>query len=102
MKTLQNIKRENESIVTISITGDYCQYNLVMDNDIHSLEDVSKILEYTLHRMVDAGFTPEEIRSNSGFFVPTDEELTELEEYDEFVHIDLGYVLGGLIVSINY
>ena len=100
MKTLQFIKKENESTLTMTLTGDYCQYNLLMDNEIHS-EDVSQILEYTLHRMVDAGFSPEEIRYNSGMFVPTPEELQELEEYDEFTNIDLGYVLGGLILNIK-
>ena len=102
MKTLENIKRENESIVTISITGDYCQYKLLMDDDIHSLDDICQIMEYTLHRMVDAGFTDEEIRSNSGFYIPTEEELQELEEFDEFTNVDLSYILGGLITSINY
>lgn len=101
MNTLQFIKVDCESIVTISITGDYCQYNLLMDDNTHSLEDVSQILEYTLRRMVDANFTPEEIRSNSGFYIPTPEELQELEEFEEYTHIDLGYVLGGLILNIK-
>ena len=101
MNTLQFIRTHNETLLRVSLTGDYCQYNLLMDNDIHSLEDISQILEYTLHRMVDAGFTDEEIRSNSGFFIPTEEEFHELEEFDEFCHIDLGYVLGGLILNIK-
>ena len=52
--------------------------------------------------MVDAGFTDEEIRSNSGMYIPTSDELLELEEFDEFTNIDLDYILGGLITSINY
>jgi DNA-binding PadR family transcriptional regulator len=72
-----------------------------MDNDIHSLEDISQILEYTLHRMVDAGFTESEIRSNSGMFIPTPEQLQELEEFDEYTNVDLGYILGGLILNIK-
>ena len=100
MNTLENIKKENETIVSISIAGDYCQYNLIMDGDIHS-DDVSQILEYTLHRMVEEGFTPEEIFSNSGMFIPTPEELQELEEFEEYTDVDLGYVLGGLILNIK-
>lgn len=100
MKTLSNIKKEYENILTMTLTGDYCQYKLLMDNDIHS-DDCSEIFEYTLHRMIEEGFTPEEIFSNSGMYIPTPEELQELEEYDEFTHIDLGYVLGGLIISIE-
>ena len=102
MNTLQIIKVAHETVLTITLTGDYCQYNLLMDDEIHSLEDISQILEYTLRRMVDANFSQEEIRSSSGMFIPTPEELQELEEFDEFTNIDLGYVLGGLITSINY
>ena len=101
MKTLESIKTQHERIVSISVTGDYCQYNLLMDNEIHSLEDISQILEYTLRRMVDVNFSQEEVRYNSGMYIPTPEELQELEEYDEFTHIDLGYVLGGLILNIE-
>lgn len=101
MKTLSNIKRENETVLTMTLTGDYCQYNLLMDNEIHNLENISQILEYTLHRMIDANFPQDEIRSSSGMFIPTPEEIKELEEFDEFTHIDLGYVLGGLIISIE-
>ena len=102
MNTLQIIKVAHETVLTITLTGDYCQHNLLMDDEIHSLEDISQILEYTLRRMVDANFSQEEIRSSSGMFIPTPEELQELEEFDEFTNIDLGYVLGGLITSINY
>lgn len=101
MKTLQDIKKQNEVIVTITITGDYCNRKLIMDEDIHS-DDISQILEYTLHRMIDAGFSPEEIYFNSGMYIPTDEQLQELEEYNEFIHADLGYILGGLITSVKY
>ena len=102
MNKLEFIKVENESILTISITGDYCQHSLIMDDNIHNSDNIQQILEYTLHRMVDAGFSPEEIYSNSGFFIPTEEYLEELEEYGEYTNIDLGYILGGLITSIKY
>lgn len=101
MNTLQFIKVAHETVLTMTLTGDYCQYNLLMDDEIHSPEDFYQILEYTLRRMVDAGFSPEEIRYNSGMFIPSSDELQELEEYDEFTHIDLGYVLGGLILNIK-
>lgn len=100
MKTLQDIKKENEAIVTITTTGDYNSHQLIMDEDIHS-DDISQIMEYTLHRMIEEKFSNEEIYSNSGMYIPTPEELEELEEYDEFSHVDLGYILGGLITSIE-
>ena len=101
MNTLQFIKVAHETVLTITLTGDYCQYNLIMDNEIHS-DDISQIMGYTLHRMVDANFSQEEIRSSSGMFIPTPEELQELEEFEEYTDVDLGYILGGLITSINY
>ena len=101
MKTLQDIKKENEVIVTITITGDYNNRKLIMDEDIHG-DDIGEIMEYTLHRMVKYGFTEQEIYSNSGMYIPTPEQLEELEEFDEFIHVDLGYILGGLITSIKY
>ncbi len=101
MKTLSNIKKEYESILTMTLTGDYCQYKLLMDNDIHS-DDCSEIFEYTLHRMIEEGFSQEEIRHNSGMYIPTDEQFQELEEFQEYTDIDLGYILGGLITSINH
>lgn len=32
-----------------------------------------------------------------GAIVPTDEEMIELEEFEEFIPLDLGYVLPGLL-----
>ena len=101
MKTLENIKRENEVIVIITTTGNYNNYNLIMDEDIHNSDDIQQILEYTLHRMIDAGFTSKEIYSNSRMYIPTLEKLEELEEYNEFIHVDMDYILGGLITSIK-
>ena len=101
MKTLQDIKKENEVIVTITITGDYNNRKLIMDEDIHS-DDIGEIMEYTLHRMIESESSNEEIYSNSGMYIPTPEQLEELEEFDEFIHVDLGYILGGLITSIKY
>ena len=74
MKKLQEIKKKNEAIITITITGDYCNYNLIMDEDIHS-DDIGEIMEYTLHRMIESGFSNEEIYSSSGMYIPTPEQL---------------------------
>ena len=53
-------------------------------------------LEDTLHRIIASG-NEDELYSIMGAFIPTNEEMEELEEFDEYVSIDLGYVLGGLI-----
>ena len=59
--------------------------------------DCSGALEMTLHRILEAGGTENDVYRIMGAKIPTDEELKDLEEFDEFVWIDLGYVLPGLI-----
>lgn len=105
MKTLKEIKTENEAIVEFGSTQDYNTYQLLYDTDlVADLEraDIGAIIEYTLHRMLESGFSDEEINYNSNMYIPSDEELEELEEYEEFSHVDLGYILGGLITHINF
>ena len=100
-KTLKDIKRDNEAIITFTTTADYNNFELLYDTDL--VEDIHKadlgnILEYTLHRMLEEEFTEEEeIFSSSGMYIPSEEE--EMEEV--FIDIDLGYILKGLLVSIK-
>lgn len=74
MKTLSNIKKEYETVVKSSMAGSYCYYKLLMNENIHKVDDVSQILEYTLHRMIEEGFTPEDIKRETLMFVPTGEQ----------------------------
>ena len=69
--TLENIKREYETVVKSSMAGSYCYYKLLMDKNIHKVDNVSEILEYTLHRMIEEGFTPEDIKRETLMFIPT-------------------------------
>ena len=106
MKTLREIKMDNEAIVNFGCTQYYyIGYQLLCDTDlVTNLDDtdIGEIIEYTLHRMIESGFSTEDIRYNSNMYIPTDEEMQELEEFDEYVPIDLGYVLGGLITHIEF
>ena len=102
-KTLEDIKRENEAIITFTTTADYNSFELLYDTnlveDIHKA-DLGNILEYTLHRMLEEEFTEEEIFSSSGMYISS--KLSGLEEEEEvFIDIDLGYILKGLITSIK-
>lgn len=106
MRTLREIKKDNEAIVTFGCTQNYyngyhllCNTDLVTDLDY---ADIGGIIEYTLHRMIESGFTADDINYNSNMYIPSDEEMKELEEYEEFTHVDLGYVLGGLITYIEF
>ena len=105
MKTLQKIKKENEKIATFTTTESYNSYNALYDTDLVSnLEraDFGAILEYTLHRMKEEGFTDDDINYNSNMYIPTTEEWADLEEYKEYHDIDLGYIVGGLITHIEF
>ena len=104
MKTLQEIKKENEKIAIFTTAESYNSYNALYDADLVSnLEyaDFGAILEYTLHRMKEEGFTDDEINYNSNMYIPTEEEMEELTEYNEYSDVDLGYIVGGLIMTIK-
>ena len=100
-KSLNGIKRDNEAIISFVTTADYNSFELLCDTDlVESIEkaDLSNILEYTLHRMIEEEFTEEEIFSSSEMHTSSEEEL---EEEEVFMDIDLGYTIKGLIVSIK-
>ena len=50
-----------------------------------------------MHRILEANGTEEDVYRIMGAENPTEEKLKELEEFDEFIWIDLEYVLPGLI-----
>ena len=106
MKTLKEIKMENEAIVIFGCTQDYYNgYQLLCDTDLVTdlkKADIGGIIEYTLHRMIESGFSSEDINYNSNMYTPSDEEWADLEEYEEYTHVDLGYILGGLITYIEF
>ena len=66
----------------------YFTYSKFWGNGYTS-EAMKKVLEYA--------FAENDVYRIMGAKIPTDEELKDLEEFDEFVWIDLGYVLPGLI-----
>lgn len=94
MIQLEDLLEEDEKIITFHLHNEYFSRNCIAR--IGS-DDVSGALENTLHRILDAGGTEEDVCRIMGAKIPTDEELKELEEYDEFSWIDLGYVLPALI-----
>ena len=105
MKTLKDIKMENEAIVKFATTQSYSSYELLCDADLVTdldKSDISGIIEYTLHRMIESGFSDEDINYNSNIYIPSDEEWEDLNEYEEFTHVDLGYILGGFITFMEF
>ena len=96
MKTLMEIKKENEIIVEFELTTSYSTYEYLCDSDLTNdpINDISACLEYTLHRMLESDFTQSDIYGNSAMEVPPCHELVAMEE---IIYIDLGYIINGSI-----
>lgn len=93
MIELKDLLEEDEVIVEFHMCHEYWTRNAITQK---GSADISGALEMTLHRILEAGGS-ERCSENMGAKIPTEEELKELEEYNEFSCIDLGYVLPGLI-----
>lgn len=94
MIELKDLLEENETIVTFHLCNEYWSRNAIT---VKGSDDISGALEMTLHRILEAGGTENDVKRIMGAEIPTEDELKELEEFDEFIWIDLGYVLPGLI-----
>lgn len=102
MKKLQDIKSHEEKIISFTTTGSYHEFHVLVEEDI-DLEkaDISQIFEDNLAKMLDNGFSSEEIYANTGMYIPDSEELQELEEFNEFFHIDKNYIINGLLLTFG-
>ena len=94
MIELKNLLEEGEVIVEYHLHNEYWSRKCITEK---GSTDCSGALEMTLHRILEAGGTENDVYRIMGAKIPTEEELKDLEEFDEFVWIDLGYVLPGLI-----
>ena len=94
MIELKELLEENETLVTFHLCNEYWSRNAIT---IKGSDDISGTLEMTLHRILEAGGTEEDAYRIMGAKIPTEDEWKELEEFNEYVNIDLGYVLPGLI-----
>ena len=94
MIELKDVLEDGEVIVNYHLHNEYWQRNAITEK---GNADISGALEETLHRILEADGTKDDVLRIMGAKIPTEEELKELEEYNEFSWIDLGYVLPGLI-----
>ncbi|HOD89928.1 MAG TPA: hypothetical protein PKK56_02525 [archaeon] len=102
MKTLKDIKHINEVIINFTTTTGYNKYQLLVEEDVElEKADIFKIFENNLTLQLDNGFSNEEIYFNTGMYIPSSEELEELEKLEEFFHIDKGYIINGLLLTIG-
>jgi len=102
MKKLQDIKNSGEVIINFTTTSNNWKHQLLVEEDVElEKADISKIFEDNLAKMLENGFTNEEIFANTGMYIPDSEELQELEEFNEFFHIDKGYIVNGLLLTFG-
>ena len=94
MIELKDLLEEEEVIIEYHLHNEYWSRNCIAEK---GNTDCSGALEMTLHRILEAGGTEDDVKRIMGAEIPTEDELRELEEFDEFSWIDLGYVLPGLI-----
>ena len=94
MIELKDLLEEGEVIVEYHLHNEYWSRNCITEK---GSTDISSALEMTLHRILESGGTEEDVKRIMGAEVPSEEELKELEISNEFIWIDLGYGLPGLI-----
>lgn len=94
MIELKDLLEEDEAIVEFHMCHEYWTRNAITQK---GSTDILGALEITLHRILEAGGSENDVQTIMGAKIPIEEERKELEEFDEYIEIDLGYVLSGLI-----
>lgn len=89
--TLESLLEKGEVIAEYKLTSEYVLRNCIIQIDS---TDISAALEDTLHRLIDAGCTSEQIFEIMGAFDPIETNESDIED---FLTIDLGYILPGYI-----
>jgi hypothetical protein len=92
---LWHLKDEDESVMYYGLTSDTRKFFCIAPNES---DDIGAALENTLHRLLDAGYDKDDIYRIMGAYIPDPEEYPSLEEFHEYVDIDLGYILPGMII----
>lgn len=93
---LSLLVEDDEEIISYATSHIPFLYYLIREKNS---TDIAAALENTLHRILENGGNPDIVRYIMGAYVPTDEEWNDIEEH---IDIDLGYVLPGQMLYINY
>lgn len=94
MRDIRELLEEDDVLFRFTTTQNYYGYLYVIGES--NSDDISCQLEETLHRMIDADWSDEDIASTLGAH-----KVDSIEDYDEddFICIDLDYVIDGLLQS---
>ena len=93
---------ETDTFAEFSLTGDMNTYTLYIP-DYTDLEkaDISELIEYTLHSILDNGGSGRDVRRIIGFFKVKPEEFEAVAEEDmECTITDLCYVANGYVERV--
>ena len=93
---LLNLLEEGEVLVKYHLHNEYVTRNAIATA---GTTDLYGALENTLHIILDNGGCEDDVYYIMGAKIPTEDEMKELEEFEEYMSLDLGYVLPGLIDS---
>jgi len=101
---LNDLLEPEERIQLFATTCDcYNTHGFIISKSVdESRMDIAGAIEETLHRILKAGGTEYDVRNILDAIIPDEETMKELEEYDEYVSIDLGYVIPGLISHLLF
>lgn len=95
MLDLKKLLNDNEIIAKYHTTSDgFIARECIIKKDS---DDISAALEDTLHRILENGGDKNDVWRIMGAKIPDDIEWKDLETFDEYINIDLGYVIFGLI-----
>jgi hypothetical protein len=96
---LKRLLQEGEVIADFNVTSDY--FNTYQCITAPCNTDIIGALEDTLHRILDAGGSEEDVRRIIGAEIPSDAKTEEMKEYNEYISIDLGYVIPGELIRFD-
>lgn len=95
-KDIQSLVDDNEIIARYHLTNDYASYFCIINKG--KVDLTLNAIEDSMHRLLDAGATPDDLRTQMGL-VSDDDVPDELKE--DSIPIDLGYSLPGPILSVS-
>ena len=91
---LLDLLGDGEVLVKYHLHNEYVTRNAIATD---GTTDLYGALENTLHIILDNGGREDDVYYIMGAKIPTEDEMKELEEFEEYTSLDLGYVLPGLI-----
>lgn len=87
------IKYDDDVIAKFETTSEHRTLYCIAEN---GSDDADSALEDTLHRLIDNGMESD-IYFIMGAYIPDEDEMEELEKFEEYIPVDEGYVISGLI-----